>query len=146
MVYWPPLHLSASSQLQRGVIKPGPWEQPLLNLQKTLPVVTSILIILVVAVLRERSRTLAAILSTMPINMVLALWIVLGAAPQSTQATLSFTRSLLVGLVPSFAWLVTVYFALRAEWNLAGAILAGYAIWGAMTATAFWMGIFALNR
>jgi len=117
-----------------------------LTLQKALPVVTSILIILVVAIVRERSRTLAAIMSTMPINMALALWIVLGSTPQSTSSSVSFVRSLLVGLVPSFAWLIVVYITLRVGWSLVAAIVAGYSIWGAMTALAFWLGIFTIQR
>jgi hypothetical protein len=44
-----------------------------MSLPKTLPVLTSIAVILLVAVLRERSRTVAALLATMPINIPLAL-------------------------------------------------------------------------
>ena len=51
-----------------------------MNVQKLLPVATSIGIIVLVAILRERSRTLAAIFATMPINMPLAIWAVLIAA------------------------------------------------------------------
>ena len=121
-------------------------ERMLVNLHKALPVVTSIVIILVVAVVRDRSRTAAAILATMPINMVLALWIVVGT-PDATQGTLvTFIQSLLVGLVPSFIWLVVVYVAVRVGWTLTPAILAGYVVWGGLTALAFSMGIFTTTR
>lgn len=116
------------------------------TVQKSLPVITSIVIILLVAILRERSRTLSAILATMPINMVLALWIVVGTPGFDQTAMVQFTRSLLVGLVPSFIWLVVVFAAIRSGWTLLPAILAGYVVWGALTASAFALGIFTLQR
>lgn len=117
-----------------------------MTLQKSLPVITSIVIILLVAILRERSRTLSAILATMPINMVLALWIVVGTPGFDQTAMVQFTRSLLVGLVPSFIWLVVVFAAIRSGWTLLPAILVGYVVWGALTAGAFALGIFTLQR
>lgn len=112
-----------------------------MTIQKAAPVIASIGIILIVALLRERSRTLAAILATMPINMVLGIWIVSGASGADAQAMTGFVRSLLVGLVPSFIWLVMVYIALRAGVHLWVAVLAGYVVWGALIALAFWIGI-----
>jgi hypothetical protein len=117
-----------------------------LTIQKVLPVVASIGIILVVALLRERSRTLAAILATMPINMVLGMWIVSGAAEADAQVMTAFVRSLLVGLVPSFIWLAMVYIALRAGAPLWTAVLSGYGVWGALIALAFWMGVLTPGR
>ena len=117
-----------------------------MNVSKALPVLTSILIILVVAVLRDRSRTLAAILSTMPINMVLALWIV-ADAPDVTQGGLvNFVGALLIGLVPSVIWLIVIYVGLRLGWTLWPAVLIGYVVWGGLTGLAFVTGIFTLNR
>lgn len=117
-----------------------------MNLQKSLPVVASIVIILLVAVLRERSRTLSAIMATMPINMTLALWIV-GSLPDITQpATTNFVRSLLVGMAPSLLWLVVVFVAVRSGWQLLHAVLSGYVVWGALTGIAFALGILTVNR
>jgi hypothetical protein len=53
---------------------------------------------------------------------------------------------LLVGLVPSFIWLVVVYITVRIGWALMPAILAGYVVWGGLTALAFSMGIFTTTR
>jgi hypothetical protein len=58
----------------------------------------------------------------------------------------AFVRSLLVGLVPSFVWLMMLYLALRAGIPLWTAVLASYGVWGALIALAFWMGILAPNR
>jgi hypothetical protein len=117
-----------------------------LTIQKALPVIASIGIILVVALLRERSRTLAAILATMPINMVLGMWIVSEAAGADAQVMTGFVRSLLIGLVPSFVWLAMVYIALRAGVPLWTAVLSGYGVWGALIVLAFWMGVLTPGR
>ena len=117
-----------------------------MTLQKSLPVIASIIIILLVAILRERSRTLSAILATMPINMVLALWIVNGTPAFDQAALVHFIRSLLIGLVPSFIWLLVVFGTVRYGWTLLPAILAGYVVWGVLTAGAFALGIFTLQR
>ena len=45
-------------------------------LRQILPVIVSILIIIAVAILRNYSKTLAAIFATMPINIPLSLWII----------------------------------------------------------------------
>ncbi len=44
--------------------------------QQVVPVVASILTIIVIAVVRVYSKTLAAITATMPVTIPLALWIV----------------------------------------------------------------------
>ena len=69
-----------------------------MNLQKTLPVVSSIVIILVVAVLRERSKTLATIFAVMPINMPLALWVMVSSGPDNTSVLTTYVRSFMIGL------------------------------------------------
>lgn len=117
-----------------------------MTLQRSLPVITSIVIILVVAILRERSRTLSAILGTMPINMVLALWIVVGTPGTSQPITVHFVRSLIIGLIPSFVWLFVVYAALRVGWTLWPAVLVGYAVWAALLALAFGMGMLTIRQ
>ena len=117
-----------------------------MSFQKNLPSLTSIVIILVVAALRERSRTLAAILSTMPINMVLGLWIISGSENATATTTLNFVRSLLIGMGPTLIWLVVLYFALRAGWGTLTSVVTGYSVWGVLIATAFWLGIWSVNR
>jgi hypothetical protein len=116
------------------------------SLQKSLPIITSIVIILIVAALRERSRTLAAILSTMPINMVLGLWIISGSANATPETTVNFVRSLLVGMGPTLIWLVVLYLALRAGWGTLVSVVTGYSVWGLLIAGAFWFGIWSVNR
>ena len=119
-----------------------------MNLQKILPVATSIGIILLVAVLRERSRTLAAIFATMPINMPLAIWVVAsGVGDEQLNPVIALlTRNMLIGFIPTFVWLGIVFLAMRAGWQLIPAILTGYAIWAALIAAAFAIGLMEWPR
>jgi hypothetical protein len=111
------------------------------NIQKALPVITSIAIILLVAFLRDKSRTLAAILATTPINIPLALWVVSSGSGADSKAMTDFVRTMVLTLIPSWVWLLIVFLAIRAEWNLWVAIGAGYAVWAIIIAVMFWLGI-----
>ena len=119
-----------------------------MNLQKILPVATSIGIILLVAVLRERSRTLAAIFATMPINMPLAIWVVAsGVGDEQLNPVIALlTRNMLIGFIPTFVWLGIVFLAMRAGWQLIPAILTGYAVWAVLIAAAFAIGLMEWPR
>lgn len=116
-----------------------------MSLQKTFPVITSIAIILIVAVLRDRSRALAAVLATMPINVPLALWIVSSSSGADSKQMADFVRSLLITLIPTFIWLGIVFLAIRAGWSLVAAIGAGYGVWAVLIAGLFMLGVLRVN-
>jgi len=117
-----------------------------MSLARSLPVIVSILIILAVAYLRDRSRTLAVIFGTMPINLPLTLWITFGGVPEGTLAITNFVRSLIVGLVATFLWLLVVWLMVRTGWGLPAAIAGGYAVWGLLIAILIFSGLLAVNR
>ena len=117
-----------------------------MTLQKLLPVAASIAIILLVAILRERSRTLAVIFATMPINMPLALWLLSDTVNGDNVIMTGYARSLMVGLVPGFIWLFIVFLSLRLGWSLLAALLSGYAAWGVLIGCAFWFGWLSLSK
>ena len=117
-----------------------------MNFQKTLPVLTSIGLILLVALLRDRSRALAAVLATMPINVPLALWVVASGSNHDPQVMASFVRSLIISLIPSFIWLGVVFMAIRAGWNLWVAIGAGYGVWAVLIVGLFWLRLLELPK
>jgi len=119
-----------------------------MTFQKLLPVATSIGVILLVAVLRERSRTLAAIFATMPINMPLAIWVVAsGVGDEQLNPVIELlTRNMIIGFIPTFVWLGVVYLAMRAGWQLIPAILGGYLVWGLLLAIAFGVGLMEWPR
>ena len=96
---------------------------------KILPVIVSIIIIILVAVLREHSRTLAAIAATAPINVPLALWIIDAGSEHDSQTMTEFTGALLVNIWPSVLFLVIAWLTTRAGWSLPGILVASYAGW-----------------
>lgn len=100
--------------------------------QKALPVVVSICIILAVAYLRNRSRTAAVILGTMPINLPLALWVTFGGSDASQEAIVAFVRSLLWGLGATVVWLVVLYLVVRMGGGLVLGIGVGYLAWAGL--------------
>lgn len=95
---------------------------------RVLPVIISICIIIAIAILREYSKTLAAIATTMPINLPLGLWLVYGAS--SKEEMEQFTRSLFLNMLPTMLFVVIIWQAARAGWTLLPMITAGYAGWG----------------
>jgi hypothetical protein len=111
-----------------------------MQIQKLIPVVTSILIIIAVAILRDRSKTLAAILATMPINIPLALWVVFGAGNYDLREAESFTRALLPGIAATMAWIAVVFVSLHFGLRLLPAVLLGYVAWGALIAAFIRLG------
>lgn len=106
---------------------------------RVLPVIVSIVIIILIAILREYSRTLAAILVTMPVNIPLGLWIVYNSSDNQA-ATEQFTQAIFVNIWPTIVFLLVVWMAARAGWHFAPMIIAGYVAW------AIALGIVSLIR
>lgn len=98
--------------------------------QRLLPVLVSIGIIVSVAILRQYSKTFAAIAATMPINVPLALWIIYSGAPSDRGGLLRFFETMIVALPPTFVFIVVAYLAARAGWGLLPMLVAGYTGWG----------------
>jgi hypothetical protein len=111
-----------------------------MNWQRWLPTLTSIAIILAITLLRDKSRTFAAIMAVTPINIPLALWIVYGATGDNPARLADFTRALSVGLIPVLFWTVTAFLAFRAGWSLWATFGVAYAVWGALLGLGFALG------
>src|SRR5215207_3286415 len=97
--------------------------------QDIVPVVLSIVVIILVAVLEKQSKLFAALTATMPLAAPLALWIVYSSNAGDKTVISKFSLSLLVGLLPTFAFLITVWLAARAGLKLMPMILTGYGVW-----------------
>jgi hypothetical protein len=100
--------------------------------ERVLPVLISIGIIVLVALLRQYSRLFAAIAATMPINVPLALWIAFSAEENNAEGRahlMSFTDSLVIGIIPSLGFMLVVWLAVRAGWGIAQTLAAGYIGW-----------------
>ncbi len=95
------------------------------------PVVVSILIIIAVAILRAHSRTAAAVLATMPINVPLALWVVYAGAGGDRTVMAQFTQSMLIAIGPTVLFILVVWLAARAGWRLVPMLAVGYCAWSA---------------
>ncbi len=105
------------------------------------PVAISILVILAVAVLRSYTRTQAAIAATMPIAIPLSIWIIHSGGGNDQASMVSYTSSLVLGIVGTVIFCVVVALAARAGWQLVPMMAAGYAAW------AVWLVVFlALQR
>jgi len=98
--------------------------------QDIVPVILSIVVIIIVAVLEKQSKLFAALTATMPLTAPLALWIVYSSNAGNKEAVSNFSLSLLLGLFPTLAFLITVVFAARAGMKLLPMILTGYSVWG----------------
>jgi len=106
---------------------------------RVIPVLVSIAVIVLVAVVQGRSRHLAAVLATMPLTAPLAIWIVYSATDGDSRETAGFTWSLIEGSVASLAFVVACWAALRFGWSLPAALTAGGSVWLAGVASASWL-------
>jgi hypothetical protein len=103
------------------------------NWRRIAPVLASIAIIIGIAVLRARSKVLAAVTATMPVSIALGLWIVYVAEDGDQTAVVAFARSMLLGLIATATWPFAVWLAARAGWGLPRLLLVGYVAWGIAT-------------
>ena len=106
---------------------------------RVIPVLVSVAVIVLVAVVQGRSRHLAAVLATMPLTAPLAIWIVYSATGGDSRETAGFTWSLIAGSVASLAFVVACWAALRLGWSLPAALAVGGAVWLAGVASVSWL-------
>ena len=104
------------------------------------PVAISILIILLIAILRSYSNTVAAITATMPLTVPLALWIVYAAEGGDQLATTRFIESMLIGVLATLVSVLAMWWVARAGWGLVPIIVATYSAWGVF------IGVFFIVR
>jgi hypothetical protein len=97
--------------------------------QRVLPVIISIAIIILVAVVQEYSKTLAAITATMPLTAPLALWIVYAGTGGDKASMNQFIEALFLSSIPFMVFLVGAWWAARQGWRIIPIMLAGYGSW-----------------
>ena len=101
-----------------------------MKFQTILPVLISILIIIIVAIVQRYSRTAAGILAVMPVTAPLAIWVTYSANAGSNRVFQDFTLSLVLGILATVAFLLVTWLAARAGWTLVPSIMLGYLVWG----------------
>lgn len=97
--------------------------------QVLLRVLIGSLILLLIALISERSRTAAGIFATMPINIPIALWLV-NSTSNSPQEMAPFARGLMLGLIPTMVFAAVSWLTLSRGWSLPWVYAIGYAAWG----------------
>ena len=101
-----------------------------MKLQDILPVLASIAIIILVAVVEKQNKFAAAITAVMPIGATLALWIVYSSNEGDPQTMDQFGQGLLIGILPTIGFLIVTWLAARAGLKLVPMLLIGYSVWG----------------
>ena len=101
-----------------------------IKLADILPVILSIIVIILVAILEKQSKLVAAITATMPLTVALALWIVYASASGERQVVTQFSLSMLLSIFPTIAFLVAVWLGARAGLKLGPLLVVGYSVWG----------------
>jgi len=96
---------------------------------RLMPVALSVLVIVLVAIVQERSRALAAILATIPLTAPLAMWIVFSASGGDQRQTADFVRSMVVGFAASLIFVLACWFGLRQAWGFGMTLLVASVVW-----------------
>jgi len=109
---------------------------------RVMPVLISIVILITVAILRQYSKTFAAIAATMPINIPLALWIAASgdtnADSNVKQAALTdFSGAVALNLIPTLIFAIVVWQLTRAGSTMLPAIVIGYVAWAVCLAAIY---------
>ena len=98
-------------------------------MNKILPVVLSIGVIIAIAIIQERSKTLAALLATMPLTAPLAIWVVYSASNGDRAQTAEFTRSMILGIVATAVFVIMTWIGLKAKIAFGWAMALGWGCW-----------------
>jgi hypothetical protein len=101
---------------------------------EVVPVGVSVLVILSVAILQKQSKLVAAVTATMPVTIPLALWIVYSSNQGERAAMEQFTQSLVIGIVPTVAFVLALWLASRLGLKLVPMIAVGYGTWATVLA------------
>lgn len=115
-----------------------------MSTQRIYQLLLSFVVITAIAVLSERSRPLAAIVSSMPVNLALALWFVYNNTGGDRVLSAEFCRMALCSLIATACFLLACWFALQRGWSLRWVLALGYAVWlvavGIYRGLAWWLG------
>ena len=85
--------------------------------ERVVTVLLSVLIVILVAVVQERSRHLAAIIATMPLTAPLAMWIVFSASGGNQRQTGEFVGTMVIGSVASLVFVLACWLGFRHAWG-----------------------------
>ena len=108
--------------------------------EKLVTVLLSVLIVVLVAVVQDRSRHLAALVATMPLTAPLAMWIVYSASRSDHRQTADFVSSMLVGIAGNVVFVLACWLGFRREWGFLTTLGFGAAAWLLVVLIPRWVG------
>jgi uncharacterized membrane protein (GlpM family) len=97
--------------------------------ERVVTVLLSVVIVVLVAVVQERSRHLAAIIATMPLTAPLAMWIVFSASGGNQRQTGDFVGTMVIGSVASLAFVLVCWLGFRQAWGFLVTLAFASAAW-----------------
>jgi hypothetical protein len=97
--------------------------------QRVYQLLISFAIITSIALVSDRSRVLASVLSVMPLSMTLGMWFVYTGTSGGAAVTADFVRMVLFGLIPTALFTVVCWFGFRQGWSLWMVLAVGYSVW-----------------
>jgi hypothetical protein len=89
-------------------------------------------LITAVAILSDRSRALAGILATAPINIPIILWILWGKNEGDYLNIELTTRSMLAGIISTACFIAACWYGFHRRWSFAATLAIGYLVWAAV--------------
>lgn len=88
-------------------------------------------LIITVVLLSERSKTLAGVFATAPINIPIILWILWGQSNGDHVGMQTVTRSMLIGIMSTALFIAVCWFGFSRRWSLPQVFAVGYLVWAA---------------
>ena len=93
------------------------------------PVLISIAIIILIAIVRQYSKTFAAIAATMPLNIPLGMWIVYSGSEDRQSAMAEFSQATAMNIIPTVVFLLVAWQLSKAGYSVIPTIVLGYIAW-----------------
>jgi hypothetical protein len=100
-----------------------------MKFQDVIPVIISITVIILIAVIERQSKFFAAITATMPLTAALGLWIVYSSSAGDSQAVSEFSLGLVLAIIPTLGFLLSVWLSSRAGYKLLPMLALDYSVW-----------------
>ena len=89
-------------------------------------------LITAVALISDRSRALAGIVGTAPINIPIILWIIWGKSDDDYVNLQEVSRSMLLGIVSTAGFIALCWFGFNRRWPFVTTLAVGYLVWAAI--------------
>ena len=97
--------------------------------ERVLPVIVSVVVIIGIAFINQYSKSFAAIFTTLPVKITLAVWIVYSAEQGNAKELSEFSTGLLAGIIPNVMYIIGIWMAARADYGLVQMLLSGAVLW-----------------